>query len=119
MQKSTMALGIRSANPLDGGYIRDVLLQSAAQTGLRPEQVGLEMVLQHLEIALEQGIALVAVDGINQGQVVGYAHWLPAGHFWEKAGWPLRLVASASIPPEQVTVALEKALQERGQRWGW
>lgn len=106
----TTTIGIRSANPLDGGYIRAIYLECNRKGICQPfaKPIVLEQVLQWIDSSLENGIILVAVDGENLSKVVGEVHAYP-----DKAGSNIFSNFSLVVDPAYIQEGIEKKLFEQ------
>jgi N-acetylglutamate synthase-like GNAT family acetyltransferase len=103
-------IGIRSANPLDGGYIRAIYLECNRSGIFQPfaQPIVLEQVLQWIDSSLENGIMLVAVDGENLSKVVGEVHAYP-----NEADSSIFSNFSLVVDPDYLQQGVEKKLFEQ------
>jgi len=103
-------IGIRSANPLDGGYIRAIYLECNRSGIFQPfaQPIVLEQVLQWIDSSLENGIMLVAVDGENLSKVVGEVHAYP-----DEADSSIFSNFSLVVDPDYLQHGVEKKLFEQ------
>jgi N-acetylglutamate synthase-like GNAT family acetyltransferase len=103
-------IGIRSANPLDGGYIRAIYLECNRSGIFQPfaQPIVLEQVLQWIDSSLENGIMLVAVDGENLSKVVGEVHAYP-----DEADSSVFSNFSLVVDPDYLQQGVEKKLFEQ------
>ncbi len=106
----SVTIGIRSANPLDGGYIRAIYLECNRSGIFQPfaQPIVLEQVLQWIDSSLENGIMLVAVDGENLSKVVGEVHAYP-----DEAGSSIFSNFSLVVDPDYLQQGVEKKLFEQ------
>jgi N-acetylglutamate synthase-like GNAT family acetyltransferase len=103
-------IGIRSANPLDGGYIRAIYLECNRLGIYQPfaQPIMLEQVLHWIDSSLKNGIMLVAVDGENLSKVVGEVHAYP-----DEAGSSIFSNFSLVVDPDYLQQGVEKKLFEQ------
>lgn len=106
----TATIGIRSANPLDGGYIRAIYLECNRRGICQPfaKPIVLEQVLEWIDRSLENGIILVAVDGENLSKVVGEVHAYP-----DNPGSGIYSNFSLVVDPDYLQKGVEKKLFEQ------